>query len=61
VDFAYTLDLKVTAEGVEIDRRVASLKAMRCDLAQGFYFSKLLPREAEGKLMATNPSWLVSK
>ena len=43
VDFAHTLGLKVTAEGVENDQQVASLTAMRCDLAQGFYFSKLLP------------------
>ena len=48
VDFAYTLGLKVTAEGVEIDRQVASLRAMRCDLAQGFYLSKPQPREAAG-------------
>jgi EAL domain-containing protein (putative c-di-GMP-specific phosphodiesterase class I) len=40
VDFAHTLGLKVIAEGVENDRQVASLMAMRCDLAQGFYFSK---------------------
>ena len=48
VDFAHTLGLKVTAEGVENDRQVASLTAMRCDLAQGFYFSKPLPSEAAG-------------
>jgi EAL domain-containing protein (putative c-di-GMP-specific phosphodiesterase class I) len=60
VDFAHTLGLKVTAEGVENDRQVASLTAMRCDLAQGFYLSKPRPRKAAGKLMATNPSWLVS-
>ena len=57
VDFAYTQGLRVTAEGVEIDRQVASLRAMRCDLAQGFYLSKPRPRKAAGKLMATNPSW----
>jgi len=36
VDFAHTLGLKVTAEGVENERQVASLTAMRCDQAQGF-------------------------
>jgi EAL domain-containing protein (putative c-di-GMP-specific phosphodiesterase class I) len=55
VDFAHTLGLKVTAEGVENDRQVASLTAMGCDLAQGFYFSKPLPSEAAGALVATNP------
>jgi len=55
VDFAHTLGLKVTAEGVENDRHVASLTAMRCDLAQGFYFSKPLPGEAAWVLVAINP------
>jgi diguanylate cyclase (GGDEF)-like protein len=59
VDFAHTLGLKVTAEGVENERQVASLTAMRCDLAQGFYFSKPLPSEAAGALVATNPLWRV--
>jgi EAL domain-containing protein (putative c-di-GMP-specific phosphodiesterase class I) len=57
VDFAHRLDLKVAAEGVENDRQVASLTAMRCDLAQGFYFSKPLGGEAAGKFIATNPAW----
>ena len=42
VDFAHTLGLKVTADGVENERQVASLTAMRCDLAQGFYCSRPL-------------------
>jgi len=61
VDFAHTLGLKVTAEGVENERQVASLTAMRCDLAQGYYFSKPLPSEAAGALIATNPLWRVPK
>jgi len=48
VDFAHTLGLKVTAEGVGNDRQVTSLTAMRRDLARGFYFSKPLPSEAAG-------------
>ena len=61
VDFAHRLGLKVTAGGVENDRQVASLTAMRCNLAQGFYFSKPLRSEAAGVLVATNPLWRVSK
>jgi EAL domain-containing protein (putative c-di-GMP-specific phosphodiesterase class I) len=60
VDFAHTLSLKVTAEGVENERQVASLTAMRCDLAQGFYFSKPLPSEAAGALVATKSLRLMS-
>jgi diguanylate cyclase (GGDEF)-like protein len=61
VDFAHTLGLKVTAEGVENERQVASLTAMKCDQAQGFYFSKPLPAEAAGELVTTNPLWRVPK
>ena len=61
VDFAHALGLKVTAEGVENDRQVASLTAMRCDLAQGFYFSKPLPSEAAGVLATMNPLWRVPR
>ncbi len=49
VDFAHTLGLKVTAEGVENERQVASLTFMSYDLAQGSYFSKPLPSEAAGR------------
>ena len=61
VDFAHSLGLKVTAEGVENDTQVATLTAMRCGLAQGFYFSKPLPSEAAGTLVATNPLRRVPK
>jgi EAL domain-containing protein (putative c-di-GMP-specific phosphodiesterase class I) len=61
VDFAHTLGLKVTAEGVANERQVASLTAMRCDLAQGLYFSEPLGGEAAGKLVATNRSWWLSE
>ena len=61
-DFAHTLGLKVTAEGVETARQVTSLAAMRCNQAQGFYFSKPLPPdEAAGALVATNASWWVPR
>ena len=56
VDFAHTLGLEVTAERVENERQVASLTVMRCDLAQGFYFSKPLGGEAAGKFVGTNPA-----
>jgi diguanylate cyclase (GGDEF)-like protein len=61
VDFAHTLGLKVTAEGVETARQVASLAAMRCDQAQGFYFSEPLTGEAAEALVATNPLWQVPR
>ena len=61
VDFAHTLGLKVTAEGVENDRQVVSLTAMSCDLAQDFYFSRPLGNEAARALVATKTLWRMSK
>ena len=61
VDFAHTLGLEVTAEGVENDRQVVSLMAITCDLTQGFYFSRPLPSEAARALVATSPSWWVPR
>jgi EAL domain-containing protein (putative c-di-GMP-specific phosphodiesterase class I) len=55
VEFAHTLGLKVIAEGMENGRQVASPTAMRCDLAQGFYFVKPLPSKAAEALVPTNP------
>jgi EAL domain-containing protein (putative c-di-GMP-specific phosphodiesterase class I) len=46
VDFAHTLGLGITAEGVENERQAKSSVNMNCDMAQGFYFSKPLPSEA---------------
>jgi EAL domain-containing protein (putative c-di-GMP-specific phosphodiesterase class I) len=45
VDFAHTIGLRVTAEGVENERQAKSLVDMKCDLAQGFYLSKPLHSE----------------
>jgi ammonium transporter, Amt family len=60
VDFAHTLGLRITAEGVKTERQVHSLTHMRYDLAQGFYFSKPLGGEAAGAFIATYPAWGVS-
>jgi EAL domain-containing protein (putative c-di-GMP-specific phosphodiesterase class I) len=43
VDMAHSLDLKVTAEGVETAATLTLLTAMGCDMAQGFYIAKPLP------------------
>ncbi len=50
---AHGLGLYVCAEGVETPEQLAWLKSLRCDLAQGNYFSKPLPSEAAGELLAT--------
>lgn len=45
VDMGHALELEVTAEGVETAGQYRLLKAMGCDLAQGFYFSPALAEE----------------
>ena len=51
VNIAHGLGLGVTAEGVETPEQAARLKALGCDLAQGYYFSRPLPAaEAEALL-----------
>jgi EAL domain-containing protein (putative c-di-GMP-specific phosphodiesterase class I) len=46
IDLAHALGLKVVAEGVETSEQLARLRNMKCDLAQGNYFSEPLPSEA---------------
>jgi ammonium transporter, Amt family len=48
VDFAHTLGLRITAEGVENERQAKSLVDINCGMAQGFYFSIPLRSEAAG-------------
>ena len=52
------LDLRVAffaiAEGVENAEHLAQLRQMKCDLAQGNYFSQPLPSEALAVVLAEN-------
>ena len=43
IDIAYSLEVPTIAEGVETAEQMFALKAMGCDIVQGFYFSKPLP------------------
>ena len=40
VAIAQSLNLKVTAEGVESEEQALFLRVLACDLAQGFYFGR---------------------
>ena len=46
IDIADYLNVPVVAEGVETEEQYLTLKAMGCDLVQGYYFSKPVPPEA---------------
>ena len=43
IDIAGYLSVPVVAEGVETADQVSALKAMGCDIVQGYYFSKPVP------------------
>jgi diguanylate cyclase (GGDEF)-like protein/PAS domain S-box-containing protein len=55
------LGLAVVAEGIETREQLASLQALGCEYAQGYYFARpLTPAKAE-RLLAGVPPWLVDE
>ena len=46
IQLAWNLGINVIAEGVETYKQLMQLKALRCEYAQGFFFSKPLDSEA---------------
>jgi EAL domain-containing protein (putative c-di-GMP-specific phosphodiesterase class I) len=53
VSLAHGLGIKVTAEGVETSEQLSQLQVLKCDYAQGYYFSKPLSSEAIINWIAT--------
>lgn len=45
IAMAHTLNLKTIAEGIETEEQWKILQLLRCDMGQGYYFSKPLPAE----------------
>jgi diguanylate cyclase len=45
------MGLSIIAEGVETQEQVDLLKSMKCQVAQGFYFSKPLSEEAAALML----------
>lgn len=43
VELAKKINLYVIAEGVELERQIEMLKAMKCDMVQGYYYAKPMP------------------
>ncbi|WP_114973339.1 putative bifunctional diguanylate cyclase/phosphodiesterase [Rhodoferax ferrireducens] len=46
IAMAHSLDLLVVAEGVETEQQLSILRLLRCDIAQGYLYSKPLPAQA---------------
>ncbi len=55
IALSHTLDLSVTAEGIESADQVEFLRTHKCDIIQGYYFSKPLPfADFEAYLLRTS-------
>jgi diguanylate cyclase (GGDEF)-like protein/PAS domain S-box-containing protein len=57
VSLAQNLDIHVIAEGVETAEQLAALKALRCEYAQGFAFSRPVPREEAEAMLSGSRHW----
>jgi diguanylate cyclase (GGDEF)-like protein/PAS domain S-box-containing protein len=55
VGMARALSLGVVAEGVETEAQLAELRRLRCDSAQGYLFSRPLPADEAGAVLAGKP------
>ena len=51
VDLAHTLGLRAVGEGVERTEQLDALRALGCDLAQGFLLGRPQPGPAIGELL----------
>ncbi|HEX5725690.1 MAG TPA: EAL domain-containing protein [Longimicrobiaceae bacterium] len=56
VVLAETIGVAVVAEGVESGAEMAQLRTLRCDRAQGFYFSTPLSPEAAARFLPGEPA-----
>jgi diguanylate cyclase (GGDEF)-like protein/PAS domain S-box-containing protein len=56
IELTHALGLRVIAEGVETSEQLAQLRNMKCDFAQGNYFSEPLPSEALAVILAEDPT-----
>jgi EAL domain-containing protein (putative c-di-GMP-specific phosphodiesterase class I) len=56
LDIANFLVVPVVAEGVETEEQLQMLREAKCDLVQGFYFSRPLPAEEFEKLILKEQS-----
>ncbi|MFC5495958.1 putative bifunctional diguanylate cyclase/phosphodiesterase [Caenimonas terrae] len=55
ISLAHNLNLKVVAEGVEIEGQAAILRQLGCDQAQGFLYSPPVPAEQLARMLRNLP------
>ena len=56
IAMAHALGIKVIAEGVENESQLAILMSKKCDIAQGYLFSRPVPFDDFKKLIKTSPA-----
>ena len=54
---SHSLGMKVIAEGVEGADQLGILRQLKCGFGQGFLFSKPVPADEAGLLLAEEPRW----
>lgn len=57
VALAHSLNMNVTAEGVETLEQLALLRGMQCNRGQGYFFSRPLDSLAVEELLISKPHW----
>ncbi|OKH13241.1 GGDEF domain-containing response regulator [Fischerella major NIES-592] len=57
IGIAHSMEMKVTAEGIETQYQLSQLKKLKCDFAQGHLFSTALDLESVLNLIAAAPQW----
>jgi EAL domain-containing protein (putative c-di-GMP-specific phosphodiesterase class I) len=57
VALSQALGLHTVAEGVETEAQLMALRALGCDMAQGYYFSRAVPDQDFVALLESTPRW----
>lgn len=58
IEFAHKMGLSVAAEGVETKEQLEFLKEHKCDIVQGYYFSKPLPSKEVEELIIKKDAFI---
>jgi len=56
-ELARSMGVPVIAEGVETEEQLACVRDLGCEYAQGYFFSRPLPRDEMANLMRRDPVW----
>ena len=57
VGLAHDLGMQVVAEGIETEAQASALRGMRCEFAQGFFFSQPVSLAEATQMLKSSPVW----